>query len=49
MAAEPITLLRRRPEVESLVEPLWRLGIMTLGQLAALPRPVVADRFGRRG
>jgi protein ImuB len=49
MAAEPITLLRRRPEVESLVEPLWRLGITTLGQLAALPRPVVADRFGRAG
>jgi protein ImuB len=49
MAAEPITLLRRRPEVESLVEPLWRLGITTLGQLAALPRPVVADRFGRPG
>jgi protein ImuB len=49
MAAEPITLLRRRPEVKSLVEPLWRLGITTLGQLAALPRPVVADRFGRAG
>jgi protein ImuB len=49
LAAEPITLLRRRPEVESLVEPLWRLGITTLGQLAALPRPVVADRFGRAG
>jgi protein ImuB len=49
MAAEPITLLRRRPEVEGLVEPMWRLGIGTLGQLAALPRPVVADRFGRAG
>jgi protein ImuB len=49
MAAEPITLLRRRPEVEALVEPLWRLGIATLGQLAALPRAVVADRFGRAG
>jgi protein ImuB len=49
MAAEPITLLRRRPEVEGVVEPLWRLGITTIGQLAALPRPVVADRFGRAG
>jgi protein ImuB len=49
MAAEPITLLRRRPEVEALVEPLWRLGIATLGQLAALPRAAVADRFGRAG
>ena len=28
---------------------LRRLGIATLGQLAALPRPVVADRFGRAG
>jgi len=49
LAGEPITLLRRRPEVAALVEPLWRLGIATLGQLAALPRPTVADRFGRAG
>jgi protein ImuB len=49
LAAEPVTLLRRRPEVEPLVEPLSRLGIATLGQLAALERPVVADRFGRAG
>jgi protein ImuB len=49
LAAEPVALLRRRPEVERLVEPLQRLGIGTLGQLAALGRPVVADRFGRAG
>jgi protein ImuB len=49
LAAEPVTLLRRRPEVEALVGPLERLGIATLGQLAALERPVVADRFGRAG
>ncbi|MDX6715798.1 MAG: protein ImuB [Baekduia sp.] len=49
LAAEPVALLRRRPEVSSLVEPLERLGISTLGQLAGLERPVVADRFGRSG
>jgi protein ImuB len=49
LAAEPVTLLRRRPEVEAVVGPLERLGIATLGQLAAMPRPVVADRFGRTG
>src|SRR3954470_18817076 len=49
LAGGPISLLRRRPEVEALVMPLERLGIGTLGQLAALERPVVADRFGRAG
>jgi protein ImuB len=49
LASEPVSLLRRRPEVEQLVEPLERLGIATLGQLVALGRPVVADRFGRAG
>jgi nucleotidyltransferase/DNA polymerase involved in DNA repair len=49
LAAEPVALLRRRPEVEAVVGPLERLGIATLGQLAAMPRPVVADRFGRAG
>src|SRR3954464_12959397 len=34
--AEPVALLRRRPEVAPLVEPLERLGITTLGQLARL-------------
>lgn len=49
LASEPVTLLRGRPEVASTVEPLLRLGIATLGQLAALGRPAVADRFGRVG
>ncbi|HET6505717.1 MAG TPA: hypothetical protein VFG42_02910 [Baekduia sp.] len=49
LASEPVALLRRRPEVASTVEPLMRLGVTTLGQLAALGRPVVADRFGRVG
>jgi protein ImuB len=49
LAAEPVALLRRRPEVERLVDPLQRLGIQTLGQLAALPRAAVGERFGRAG
>lgn len=49
LASEPVTLLRRRPEVAPTVEPLIRLGVATLGQLAALDRAVVADRFGRTG
>jgi protein ImuB len=49
LASEPVSLLRGRPEVSSTVEPLMRLGVTTLGQLAALGRPVVADRFGRVG
>jgi protein ImuB len=49
LASEPVSLLRRRPEAERLVEPLERLGVATLGQLVALGRPVVADRFGRAG
>src|SRR5258705_487513 len=49
LASEPVALRRRRPEVEQLVEPLERLGVATLGQLVALGRPVVADRFGRAG
>lgn len=49
LAAEPVALLRQRPEVAALVEPLERLGITTLGALAALPRASVADRFGTAG
>jgi protein ImuB len=49
LASEPVALLRRRPEVEAVVGPLERLGIGTLGQLAAMERAVVADRFGRMG
>ncbi len=49
LASRPVELLRRRPETVALVEPLERLGIATLGELAALPRAAVADRFGRPG
>lgn len=49
LAGEPVALLRRREEVAALVEPFERLGLTTLGALAALKRPVVAERFGRAG
>jgi protein ImuB len=49
LAARPVALLRRRTETAALVEPFERLGITTLGELAALPRAAVADRFGRPG
>ena len=49
LAGRPVALLRRRAETAALVEPLERLGIVTLGELAALPRGTVADRFGRPG
>lgn len=49
LASREIALLRRRIEVAQLVEPFERLGIGTLGLLAALPRAAVADRFGHAG
>jgi protein ImuB len=49
LAQREIELLRRRDEIAALVEPLRRMGIATLGALAALPRAAVADRFGRAG
>ncbi len=49
LASRPVSLLRRRPETAALVEPFERLGITTLGELAALSRAAVADRFGRPG
>ena len=49
LAGEPVALLRRRDEVEHLPVALERLGISTLGDLAALSRSAVADRFGRPG
>ena len=49
LAQRPLALLRRRNEVAALVEPLERLGVATLGALAALPRGAVADRFGPAG
>ena len=49
LAAQPVSLLRFRAETEALVEPLSRLGVRTLGELAALARDAVADRFGAPG
>jgi len=49
LAARPIELLGYRPETEELLEPLTRLGVHTLGELARLGRPALADRFGRAG
>ena len=49
LAAEPVALLRHRPELAALPEELERLGIATLGAFAALPRAAVADRFGPPG
>ena len=49
LASLPVTLLRARPALASLPEALERLGVATLGSLAALPVAAVADRFGRDG
>jgi protein ImuB len=47
--SEPVALLRFRDETAELPEALDRLGVRTLGELAALPRAVLADRFGPPG
>jgi protein ImuB len=49
LADQPVSLLRFRGETAALVEPLSRLGIRTLGELAGLARGAVADRFGAPG
>ncbi len=49
LAGEPVALLRRRAETAHLPLELQRLGITTLGALAALPRAAMADRFGPAG
>ncbi|HXA54220.1 MAG TPA: hypothetical protein VNV37_05030 [Solirubrobacteraceae bacterium] len=49
LAARPVALLGYRAQTAALVEPLARLGIETLGELAALGRDAVADRFGQAG
>jgi protein ImuB len=46
---QPVALLRSRPATTHLVEPLQRLGVRTLGELARLPRDAMADRFGAEG
>ena len=49
LAPLPVALLRGRAETAALPEALGRLGIATLGELAALPAEAVADRFGDAG
>jgi protein ImuB len=55
LAPLPVALLRARPEViqrdraEDLCTVLERLGVRTLGELAALDAASVTDRLGRRG
>jgi protein ImuB len=49
LAPLPVRLLRSRPELQALPEVLERLGIRTLGELAALPSRAVAERFGHPG
>jgi protein ImuB len=45
----PVALLRTRPELAALPDVLERLGLRTLGELAALPARAVAERFGHPG
>src|SRR5436190_3550185 len=50
LAPLPVGLLRSRSaELAELPQTLERLGIRTLGELAALPAPAVAERFGHPG
>ncbi|HXD63232.1 MAG TPA: hypothetical protein VNV17_01370 [Solirubrobacteraceae bacterium] len=49
LASLPVALLRARPALADLPEALERLGVRTLGELAALPAAALADRFGKRG
>lgn len=49
LAPMPVALLRARPALAELPEALERLGLQTLGELAALAPTVLADRFGAAG
>jgi protein ImuB len=49
LAGRPIGLLGYRAQTEELLEPLERLGVRTLGELARLGRDELADRFGAAG
>jgi protein ImuB len=49
LAPLPVGLLRTRPELQALPEVLERLGLRSLGELAALPARAVAERFGHPG
>jgi protein ImuB len=49
LAPLSVALLRARPALAELPEALQRLGVETLGELAAMPAAALADRFGSLG
>src|SRR5207237_3259366 len=49
LAPLPVALLRARAALAEMPEALERLGIRTLGELAALAPAALADRFGTIG
>ena len=49
LAQLPVALLRARPELADMPDALERLGVRTLGELAHVPLPALADRFGAAG
>jgi protein ImuB len=49
LAGRPVGLLGFREATAALVEPLGRLGVRTLGELAKLGRGALTDRFGAPG
>ena len=49
LAPLPVGLLRSRAGLDELPEVLERLGIRTLGELSALPRSAIVERFGHPG
>jgi protein ImuB len=49
LRGQPVSLLRSRTATAPLVATLERLGIETLGELAAMERAALADRFGNAG
>jgi protein ImuB len=49
LAPMAVDLLRERPATVALPEALQRLGVETLGELAAMPAAALSDRFGSVG
>jgi protein ImuB len=49
LGGQPVALLGYREETAPLLQPLVRLGVRTLGELAALGSDQLSDRFGHPG
>ena len=49
LASMPVALLRAKPALIEFPDALERLGVRTLGELAAVPSAALADRFGSLG